>query len=451
MGGNGAGKSTFLGVLGGSVMPDSGEVRVLGPPSRRVGSVAGALHAGVRFVHRDMPLVPSWHVYEHFGKAVGYEAPWERVGLRLTGDELTGDLDARTKRLLAFARAVTGAPKAILADEPTLGLEPEDCDAVLNALARAAWRGSAVVIATHDVELAVKWADRIMLLRRGRIALDEQAAELRQDVLRAVLASQMIGPLQDRRPMEGGVPRLTFCSDQVAGPIVLRAGAITGLSGSLETGTPDFFRAAVGLAAGANVKVDRPGHKRPAYLSRERKSEWDLPTQSVRFNLTLAALPQRASLGLYTNRDEAELASALRGLSELDSNALLDLPSSLSIADRFKGVLARLSAANPDVLLLDEPFDGLDAGTWRRITNDLANLASRGMAIGIFSLDPRNLVPVCDRVAVVGRGGTVDYISRQPPDEPNLLRPSAEPDMAPPVVPDDELELVHLATAVAAE
>lgn len=399
LGGNGAGKSTLLKIMGGVIAPTSGDVRA-GSPMRRVRTVREALAAGVRFIHQEGSLIPAWTVAEHFT-----EGGWEAIAPGVAGSARIDQLDAHDRQLLESARALQGRPAVVLADEPTAGLGPEERDRVFAALRAAAAAGAAVAVVTHDLDAAATRADRILVLKGGGIVRDGRAVGVsRGELLEAMGVAVGEAAVHGRVLPQGGHAALTLRPREGADSVDLIAGRIVGLVGGAASGAGEMVRAASGLpplgAAG------QPGKAAPglAYMSREM-SEWDFPGLPVSFNLNAATWRGSARGGAMRRADETASAQALREAYHVVAPSLDHPIEQLSGGNRQKAVLARLAAADPKILLLDEPFSGVDAPTRAALGEQLRRLAAGGMAIGIYSQELADLAAASDQITVLGDNG----------------------------------------------
>jgi ABC-type sugar transport system ATPase subunit len=402
LGGNGAGKSTLLKIMGGVLAPSSGAVQA-GSPPRPVRGVRDALAAGVRFIHQEGSLIPAWTVAEHFPG--GGPDSWRALAPGIAGGARIEQLDAHDRQLLESARALQGRPAVVLADEPTAGLGPEERDRVFAALRAAAEAGAAVAVVTHDLDAAQTRTDHVLVLRGGRIVQEAPSRDLsRTDLLEAMGVAVGEAAAGGRIAPEGGAAVLTLRPRPAAQSVDLVAGQIVGLVGGAASGAGDMVRAASGLPPRGDAGQPRRPPPGLAYMSREM-AEWDFPGLPVAFNLNAATWRGKARGGVMDRAAEAAGAKALRDTYHVVTPSLDHPIEQLSGGNRQKAVLARLAASKPRVLLLDEPFSGVDAPTRAALAEQLRRLAAEGMAIGIYSQELADLAAASDRVVVLGDDG----------------------------------------------
>jgi simple sugar transport system ATP-binding protein len=219
VGDNGAGKSTFMNILGGALAPDHGSLQILGAPAQFT-SVRDAQAVGVESVYQNLSLAPDLTVPESI--FLGHEVlstrwRWLNVldrdamaeqsvkALKLLGIELPrldvpiADLSGGQRQAVAVARAVKWAKSAILMDEPTAALGVRQTDIVTRVIRAAANSGLAVLVISHDMPRMLQTADRIVVMRHGRTVADLHATE----VSIPDIVAEMLGISDVRRSFNG--------------------------------------------------------------------------------------------------------------------------------------------------------------------------------------------------------------------------------------------------------
>lgn len=408
IGGNGAGKSTLLRILSGAVAPSSGEVVVSGLAGT-THSIRQARDAGIWMADQEGSLIPAWTVEEHFRGLAGLEPgePWRALVPAIQGRELIGDLPQVERQLIEVALVCAGGTTAALFDEPTAGQGLREKRLILDALRRAASAGATVVWVTHDLDAALAFSDRVVALKSGAVVLDAVPANMTRadllDVFPAVDRTLVAAQQSSATASDGCLMRIRLDRqrDEFIG---VHAGEILGLVSNSMSRTREVLRAAAGLANRHPFLIEftnASDRRRLAYMSRERNLDWDFTGQSLRFNLTVGILKQFTRAGVVDERHELSVAEELKKNFSVEAASLDMVIDNLSGGNRQKALLARLASMKPRILLLDEPFSGVDANTRAALRSELRRLAGEGTAVAIYSQEWDDLILAVDRVVLV--------------------------------------------------
>lgn len=407
VGGNGAGKSTLLRILSGSEPASLGQVRA-NDAQEPICSVARARALGIWMADQEGALIPAWTVEEHFRRLAGVagEARWRGIVPQVRGADHVRDLSQLERQLIEIALVAEGGSCAALFDEPTAGLSGREKRHVLDILRETAARGSAVICVTHDLDAALSVADRIVALRTGQVILDAPAATLsKQQLLSTYAASEAIdAPVRDQPPPATGKAVTIALDEDATDKIVLCQGEIVGIVSSAHSRARDILRAAAGLISRHPFQIafDTPVDcRRIGYMGRERSADWDFSGKSLLFNLTAGAWPGLTRFGFVDSLREQDLAKTLLQRFSVQAQGLDVAIDHLSGGNRQKALLARLVSMNPSILLLDEPFSGVDPPTRAVLLAELRRLAIDGVAVAIYSRDAEELGKAVDRMVVV--------------------------------------------------
>jgi ABC-type sugar transport system ATPase subunit len=402
VGGNGAGKSTLLKIMGGAIPATSGQVLV-GPHRMPVRSVQDAISAQVRASYQEGSLIPAWTVAEHFPPLPSTEAAalWAKFAPHVRPSDRIRDLNQLDLQLIEVARSLANSPIVVLADEPTAGLDPATRVAILEAMKRSASKGATVLWVTHDLGAALAAADRILIMRAGKLVRDTTPAASSITTLLADLSGtetrvvpRRISPAAEKATSSG--TELEFFG------IKIRPGRVVGLVGRSTAGVSEAMR----TAYRDQLRVKRTSLSRKPrptlrYMSRERSTEWDFERQDVEFNLTAAIVRRHSRAGFRNRRIERAEASTLMSQFEISAPGLDADIGELSGGNRQKVVLARMASCRPELLLLDEPFSGVDAPTRQALGEQIRSLAAEGATVVIHSQEVSDLLRCVDQLIVV--------------------------------------------------
>ena len=445
VGQNGSGKSTLIKLLAGYHTPDPGSAALFNGEEFHLGHRDAQGFGHLRFVHQDLGLVLEMSAMENlaltagFVTGVGGRVQWRRQAQR-TVEMLTRlgvDLDVRRplaeatpveRTIVAIAAALTGWESGrglLVLDEPTAVLPHTEVDRLLDIVREVQRLGASVLYVSHRLDEIFAIADRITVLRDGRLTATRDAAELNTQSL----AELMVGDRVDASFRLGRPPVLagptTLAVRGLAGGTVrdlsfeVRTGEILGIAGFAGSGADEVAY----LLAGARPVQPGGGEARVGagewaaaddvlrrsqfpLVPADRGGEAVIADFSVADNLTLRVLHRFTSGGAVSARREA------RFVTEWIKKLQIKVPSpdasimSLSGGNQQKVIMGRCLAADPDVLVLAEPTAGVDVGTRQAIYELIGELADSGLTVIVTSTDTTDLLALCSRVIVLS-GGTV--------------------------------------------
>lgn len=439
VGENGAGKSTMMGIIAGAVQPDAGTVS-LGEQEIGFGGTHGAQAMGITMVSQEFPLVGQLSVAENLllgqrpsGNRVlvdwraidkAARSMLERVGLDVPLRRRVDSLSVAQRQLIEIAKALGHDPKVLILDEPTSALGPTESDRVLEIARGHAAAGGIVIFVGHRLQEVRRVADRIVVLRNGRLVADMAPEVATEDaIVREMVGRELAQAAEIERP-EVDVPSVFEASGleaQGLGPLDLSVGAgevlgVAGLMGSGRSRLLHVLMGAIPATAGQMLlagKAYRPRdtaaavHAGVALVPEDRKVQGLLVDSSLRWNGTLAVLRRIAWRGfvLWPRVDRA------KGREILDSARVVhqttEQPArSLSGGNQQRLIFGRWMAARPHLLLLDEPTRGVDVGAKAEIYRLIDEQRREGMGILVASSELEELLSICHRIVVM-RNGTI--------------------------------------------
>jgi ribose transport system ATP-binding protein len=439
VGENGAGKSTLARILAGLIRPDRGRITLRGQPfaPRRPGE---AKSLGIAIVHQELSAIATLTVAEtlfldRLPARAGIidqrrlreeaRAVLDRVSLgELHPDRHVGTLGLGQLQLVEIAAALARHCDVLLLDEPTAALSPREADVLFTQMARLRAAGTALVLITHRLEEVARTADRISVLRDGRLVVTRPAAELSRDEIVRLMVGRDLAEPPPRPAATAGDIALRV--EGLSGPCFrdvsfeVRRGEILGLAGLMGAGRTEVLRAVFGAdhATAGRVFVG-PGAATPAriaspadavrmglaLLTEDRKTQGLLLPLAVRANVTLGSLRRAAGpFGHIRARVEDGLALSVVESLGVRTRSLDQPVGQLSGGNQQKVLLGRALLHDPAVLLLDEPTRGVDVGTRGEVHRLLRELATRGKAIVVASSEFEELSVLADHILVLARG-----------------------------------------------
>ena len=445
LGENGAGKSTLMNLLSGLLQPDEGQILLQEHPVT-IGSPQQAAALGIGMVHQHLSLVgtltaaenvllprlPFWiskrRLQEEFAQLRS------RFGMTVDGRALVAELPLPERQQVELLRVLAPAPKLLILDEPTAVLTIEEAARLALCLREHVGGGGAVIYISHKLDEVLAVADRVTVLRRGRVVA---AGIPTQSLDRAELAQRMMGEqaalssqLPEERPERIGitieraeilvVENLHVESDRhhrvLRGvSLRLRAGELFGIAGMGGSGQHELCEALLGIRPvhsgqihldGVNVTNFPTGKRRQLGLGmvpEDRLLEGVAPHLSVAENCCLNP-PLRPQSWLSQSAFVRKARKLIEQV-ELPENVLSAPVWTLSGGNMQKVILAReLATPNLQVLVAAYPCRGLDIGAIAAVHRLLRACCQRGIAVLLLSEDLDELLTLSDRIAVLVAG-----------------------------------------------
>jgi rhamnose transport system ATP-binding protein len=439
VGENGAGKSTLIKIVTGAHTPDAGTLTVRGQPVTDNDPVR-ARAFGVAAIYQQPALFPDLTVAENIALGLEPGGWWRRVRwgrrrqrarqlLARVGAAIDPEADVRRltmpeQQLVEIARALGANAKVLIMDEPTASLSDKEVDNLFRVIRELRGQGVGIIYISHRLEELPRIADRVTALRDGEVVGTRAMAEVtRADLIRMMVGRELSAVFPKQAvPVGDVVLEVRGLSCRAAGvhnvSLSVRAGEILGLAGLVGAGRTELARVLFGLTPaddgdillrGRPVVIDSPARAVElgvAYVPEDRRRHGVILELPVAANATLATLRRVSAYGLLDFRRERAVAADFVRRLGIKTASLEDPVGNLSGGNQQKVALARWLAADPAVLILDEPTQGVDVGAKAEIHRLMGDLASRGIAIIMISSELPEVLGMSDRIAVM-HGGTV--------------------------------------------
>jgi ABC-type sugar transport system ATPase subunit len=435
VGENGAGKSTLIKLLAGFYAADDGEIRVGGRPL--AADPAAAHQAGVATIHQDHQLIPSMTVAEnimlgHWPGRFGIvsrraqdrraAAALAQVAPDVSPLALARRLSPAEGQLVEIARALSEDARVVIMDEPTTSLSPREIDRLFAVVRQLQARSIGIVFVSHWLDEVFRIADRITVLRDGRLVGSRLAGELDQDRVIRMMVGRAVQKVVTAGRKPGDVV-LAVRNLSRAGVLhdisfEVRAGEIVALAGLVGAGRSelancifgvDRYEAGSVLVDGRSVRQGDPVSAMRAgigLIPEDRRRQALIPQLSVSANATLAVLERVAPGGVISRARETDIVETARRSLSIRMPSASAPVSTLSGGNQQKVVIARWLARAPRLLILDEPTKGVDVGAKAEISDIIVRLARSGTAILLISSELPEVLALADR-ALVMRGGRI--------------------------------------------
>jgi len=452
---NGAGKSTLSKLISGLETPTTGHMLYRGQPYGPA-SRTEAESLGVRMVMQELNLLPTLTVAENLfldnlpGR-LGWinqkrlrqlaTAAMAQVGLdAIDPDTPVGELGIGHQQMVEIARNLIGDCHVLIFDEPTAMLTAREVELLFTQIERLRQRGVAIVYISHRLEELQRVAQRIAVLRDGKLVCAEPIQRYSSNELVNLMVGRELGEHIDLGRRQIGAPLLKVDKLNRAGKVrdvsfEVRAGEIFGISGLIGAGRTELLRLIYGadradsgtVALGLPpqvLNIDSPKAAVSAgiaLITEDRKGEGLLLSQSISANIALGNLGAVSRAGVLDSAMERSLAERQISAMRIRSASPAQAVGELSGGNQQKVVIGRWLERDCQVLLFDEPTRGIDVGAKFDIYGLLAELARQGKALVVVSSDLRELMLICDRIAVLSAGRLIDTFERDHWSQDQLL------------------------------
>jgi simple sugar transport system ATP-binding protein len=443
LGENGAGKSTLMNILYGLYQPDEGEIRIDGKPLR-IGGPRDAINAGIGMVHQHFMLIPVFTVAENVmlgdertrgggvldqaGASRAVREVSQRYGLEVDPSALVEDLPVGVQQRVEIVKALMREARVLILDEPTAVLTPQEIDELFTVMRSLRDSGKSIVFITHKLREVKKIADRITVIRRGKVVGTADPADSENE-----LAAMMVGrevrltvektiPVQQDAEPAFSVRNLVI--DSAHGRLVddvsfdIRPGEILGVAGVQGNGQTELAEAILGLipvtsgsiTLGDTELVGRTPNEvlraGVGFVPEDRGEDGLVASTSVAENLVLD-LYNRPPFGSRGTLDIAAIRqNARERVEEFDiRTGSIDTPvGKLSGGNQQKVVVAREMSRPLRLLVASQPTRGVDVGAMEFIHARIVRERDQGRPVLIISTELDEVVGLADRIAVMYRG-----------------------------------------------
>ena len=455
VGENGAGKSTLIKILGGVYPADRGELFLDGI-EKRLRSPREALASGIVAIHQELSLAKHLSTEEniflgHFPTRYGAidrrhmrqrtEQLLGRLSVEVEAGRPVGELSIAQQQMVEIAKALSVEARVLILDEPTAVLDQDRVKTLFTVIARLRQQGIGIVYISHHLEEIFQIADRVTVLRDGKLTGSEFVCDIDQDWL----VRRMIGrdfPPHSAHQRNSGKPALELEGLSVPGQFAdvsftLREGEIVGLAGLVGAGRSEIAQAILGVSRpstgeikvfGQSVRIPNPNAAARlgiAYVSEDRKAFGLLPNRPVRENMTISSLNRFYRFPfLRLGQERAFVRNMIQRL-DIRLGAMSMEIRNLSGGNQQKVLIGRALAVEPRILILDEPTRGVDIGAKQEIYAFIEKLVAQGIAILLISSEMEEILRLSDRVVVLRRGRVATVLPRESASETTIMRAAA--------------------------
>jgi AI-2 transport system ATP-binding protein len=443
VGGNGAGKSTLMKIITGLYKPDAGTLEISGEKIS-FSSPADAHTQGIYLVPQEPLIFPNMSVQENIliglpGKKQTLipkiQAIMKQLNWKIDLQRSAASLSIAEQQLVEILRGLTREARMLILDEPTSTLTFGEIDSLFQTIKTLTNEGLGVFYITHRFPEIFMLSNTVSILRDGLVsAQGPTAAFTYESLLQGLLLANTKDLGQERTSFD-------FTDSTVDAPAVLsveslsgsrfqnisfelKKGEILGIAGVVGAGRTELAEAVFGLTkvkAGNitlcdesinHLPIKKRIHKGLVYVPEDRQLHGVFSITSIQSNVSSTLLHRWRNFFIPFHREKRTAATYMKNL-RIKANNEKQLLSDLSGGNQQKVVLSKYLAAQPKVMILDEPTRGIDASARNDIYRIIKDLKATGLAVILISSDIEEIERLSDRVLVMHQGKTVNVLSKE--------------------------------------
>ncbi|HET7411991.1 MAG TPA: sugar ABC transporter ATP-binding protein [Pararhizobium sp.] len=457
IGENGAGKSTLMKILGGVTEPTAGVIRIDGTDRSSL-TVEDAIAAGIAFVHQELNLFDNLDVAANVFIGREPRSGWplrlidrkrlhdavrpllDRLGADFAPDTSVAELSIAQRQLLEIAKALSLDARIVIMDEPTSSLTISETRRLLSVVEELKRNGVAIIFISHRLNEVKECADRVVVLRDGRVTGRLAREEISHDAMIRLMIGRDLKSLYSPPAAPPSAPALELRGlrtpafpDQPI-ELVLNRGEILGLAGLIGAGRTELARAVFGIDRplageirldGKDIAVASPSDaiRHGIYLVPEdRKQSGLILEDSIAENISLPNIRAFTRTGLVRPALEERNANEQARALQIKAPTVATPAGSLSGGNQQKVVLAKWLSMKPQVIIFDEPTRGIDVGSKSEIYLLMRSLADNGVGVLMISSDMEEVIGVSDRMAVMHEGAIAGILTRDGFNEESVMQ-----------------------------
>ncbi|MGD9138409.1 MAG: sugar ABC transporter ATP-binding protein [Desulfobacterales bacterium] len=456
VGENGAGKSTLMKVLAGVYQPDEGQTRING---QRVSlnTPAEAQQLGLATIYQEFNLLPwlsatenillgrlpktKWGTVDWSLARQLAQATVDRLGICLDLRKRVIDFSVAEQQLVEIAKALSlpVPPKVLIMDEPSAVLAGQELEQLFGVIKNLKVDGVTIIYISHRLEEVFEIADRVTVMRDGRVVGCDDVANLDKQSLIGLMVGRS---LDETFPPAGSAMgpvllELQNVSSKKLGldnvSLSVRRGEILGLAGLVGAGRTALAQVIFGISSSDSGRVMLDGQpcdlgsprkairQGLALVPENRKDQGLVLGQSVRDNCSLVILDElKGRLFLDKNKEDKIVSQHVADM-DIKTPSLEQEVGFLSGGNQQKVVLGKWLSTSPQLIILDEPTRGIDVRAKSEIYKLMRRLADEGTAIVMISSELQEIIGMSDRVLVMARGRVTGELSRSEATEEKIM------------------------------
>ncbi len=450
LGENGAGKSTLIKVLSGAVTNDEGQICIEGKEYKKMTPLLSRLH-GIEVIYQEYNLVGSLTVAENIclgSKLHGLSNKkemlmrtrelFEQYQIDINPKSYVRDLSPAQQQLVEISKAISKEARIIVMDEPTAQLTMAEVQKLYDIIHNLKKKGVTIIYISHRLEELFDITDCVTVMRDGCYVATVQTRDTNRDELISLMVGrELTNTYPERNCVRDEVVLEVknvsgFYNDNIS--FQLHRGEILGLSGLVGAGRTELARAIFGADKklggsiclyGKEVKIKSPSDAIKAgigLIPEDRKGQGCFLNMTIEWNIAISNIRNLTTNRLVSKKKIAKRAEYFKNKLKIKTPSLKQRVVNLSGGNQQKVVLAKVLAANSDIIIFDEPTRGIDIGARHEIYLLMTELVKDGKAIIMISSDMEELLGMSDRIIVLSEGRITGEVQKEDFSQETVLR-----------------------------
>ncbi|CAM3568725.1 sugar ABC transporter ATP-binding protein [Paenibacillus lupini] len=452
LGENGAGKSTLMNILAGVHSKDNGLISFDGREITQY-SIKSAEQHGIAFVHQELNIFNDLRVYENVFLGKELTGPLGRLrkkemvdqtcalmgklGVDIDPMEYAGSLDTGKKQLLEIAKVLQGEAKLFILDEPTTALNNEEIERLFFIIRRLKNAGKSFIFISHKMPEIFRIADRFTVLRNGKLVVSNDIKHTTPEEIARHMVGERYSSDVGYEERTAGVAIVEI--QQLSGRrfhnvnLNVKKGEIIAFTGLEGAGCSELLQTIFGVLQPHSGRLLIYGRSlqphsirsamklRIAMVPASRKENSVIPDLNLLENTYLSEHAIHSRQKFIFKKRELQTYEELRKKLAIKAGSYRDMITSLSGGNQQKIILARSLRTNADLILFDNPTQGIDIGAKHEIYKLILELAKQGKTIIVNTLEMTEIQKIADRCAVFYRGTIMAILNREEINEERVM------------------------------
>ncbi|WP_175615610.1 sugar ABC transporter ATP-binding protein [Piscibacillus halophilus] len=453
IGENGAGKSTLMNILGGVHQPDKGLIKLNGQAVEMT-SPKKSQEYGISFIHQELNLVSDLRVYENMflGSEIRNKFGFVNVeemcrqttdiltnlGVHINPKEYVRNLGTSYKQLIEISRALLHKSKIIIMDEPTTALSDHEIDRLFDLMRNLKEDGISIIYISHKLKEIKSVCDRLTVLRDGKTV---KTGDLESETLDSITHDMVGKSLSEDRMIEHEELGSTVLKvEDLSSPgqfksinFEIKKGEIVGFTGLAGDGRTELFESLFGYRKnykgdiyvnGKHVIIDHPKKALKAgigYVPKDRKENAIIQDLNVIQNMSISSLSHFEKNGFIKGKLEQKKFTYYKDQLNIKVHNPRVTIDKLSGGNQQKVIIAKWLELNTDIIIFDNPTQGIDVGAKQEIYQQIIRLAQQGKAVIVLSSEALEIMKICHSVYVMYQGEISGYFKGEDATEDKIM------------------------------